>query len=204
PQYPTDFTVRYTQPLLRGFRFDVNRRNIEIAKKNLSLSDSQFRQRAIETIAAVEQTYWDLVFTMRNLQVQIDALKHARTQLESNQRQVDRGVLAPIDIVAATGQIATIEQNLYQAMETVTRAENTLKTLLLMERSDARWSRPITPISPIALEAPRLGLDVAVSEALKNRPEIEQLETSKEINKIDERYFRDQTKPQIDLVGSYT
>ncbi|CAN5489252.1 hypothetical protein BH18ACI1_BH18ACI1_11990 [soil metagenome] len=30
------------------------------------------------------------------------------------------------------------------------------------------------------------------------------MQSNAEINKIDERYFRDQTKPQIDLVGTYT
>src|SRR5687767_8359808 len=53
PQFPTAATLTYTQPLLRGLRFDINRRNIEIAKKNLSLSDAQFRQRAIEVITQV-------------------------------------------------------------------------------------------------------------------------------------------------------
>jgi HAE1 family hydrophobic/amphiphilic exporter-1 len=204
PQYPTALTLSYTQPLLRNFRFDNNRRQIEIAKKNLSLSDAQFRQQAIEVISQVEQAYWSLVFALRNLQVQIDAVKQARTQLESNQRLVAKGVLAPIDVVAATSQITTFEQTVYSAQETVTRAENTLKTLMLPERTSAIWSRPITPVSPITLDPPRIGLDVAVSEALTNRPEIAQLAASTEINKIDQRYYRDQTKPQVDLVGSYT
>ena len=204
PQYPTVLNMSYTQPLLRNFRIDANRRTIEIARKNLSLSDAQFRQRAIEVISQVEQAYWNLAFALRNLQVQIDAVKQARTQLESNQRQVAKGVLAPIDVVAATAQITTFEQGVYTAQEDVTRAENTLKTLLLADRTTADWSRPITPVSPISLEAPRVGLPVALTEALKNRPEIAQLETNSEINKINEDYFRDQTKPQIDLVGSYT
>jgi HAE1 family hydrophobic/amphiphilic exporter-1 len=59
-------------------------------------------------------------------------------------------------------------------------------------------------VTPTALSAPQIGLEVAVTEALKNRPEIEQLTKSTEINQIDERFFRNQTKPQIDLVGSYT
>lgn len=204
PQFPTDFTVSYTQPLFRGRRFDVNRRNIEIARKNLSLTDSQFRQRAIEVIALVEQSYWNLAFALRNLQVQIDAVKQARTQLESNQRQVNQGVLAPIDVIAATAQITTFEQSVYTAQEDVTRAENTLKTLMLPDRTTDTWSRPITPVSPISLEPPRIGLEIAVSEALANRPELTQLETNKEINQIDLRYYRDLTKPQIDLIGSYT
>jgi HAE1 family hydrophobic/amphiphilic exporter-1 len=204
PQFPTALTATYTQPLWRGLRFDNNRRQIEIAKKNLSLTDAQFRQRAIEVISQVEQSYWDLAFALRNLQVQIDAVKQARVQVESNQRLVRSGVLAPIDIVAANTQVSTFEQNVYTAQEDVTRAENTLKTLILPDRSAAMWSRPLTPVTPVNLEAPRVALEVAVSAAINNRPELAQLQTSSEINQIDTRFFRDQTKPQIDLVGTYT
>ena len=204
PQFPTVLNFSYTQPLLRGLKTDNNRRLIEIAKKNLSLSDSEFRQRAIEVIAQVEAAYWNLAFSLRNLQVQIDAVKQARTQLDSNQRQVSKGALAPIDVVAATAQIATFEQAVYAAQEVVTRTENTLKTLLLADRTSTEWSRPITPVSPISLDPPKVSLELALSEALKNRQEIAQLQTNSEINKINEEYFRDQTKPQIDLVGSYT
>jgi len=204
PQLPTDFTIEYVQPLLRNRSFDISRRNIEIAKKNLSLSDAQFRQQAIEIIAQVEQSYWDLVFALRNLQVQIDAVKQARTQLESNQRLVAKGVLAPIDIIAATTQITTFEQNVYTAQEDVTRAENTLKTLMLPDRASEIWTRPITPVSEISLDPPKFGLDIALTEAMRNRPEISQLQAQNEINKIDERFFREQKKPQIDLYGSYT
>lgn len=204
PQFPSALTLAYTQPLFRGRRFDIRRRNIEIAKKNLSLTDAQFRQRAIEVIAQVEQAYWDLAFSLRDLQVQIDAVKQARLQLESNQRLVSKGVLAPIDIVAANAQISTFEQNVFTAQENVTRAENTLKTLLLADRNSPVWARPITPVSEVNLDVPRIGLEIAVADALRNRPEITQLETTAESNRIDQRFFRDQTKPQIDLVGTYT
>lgn len=204
PQFPSLLTFTYTQPLFRNFRFDNNRRLIEIAKKNLSLSDSQFRQRAIDVITAVEQAYWNLAFGLKNLQVQIDAVKDARTQLESNQRLVQSGVLPPIDLVAANAQITLFEQSVFVAQEEVTRTENALKALMLAERTDVKWSRPITPVSPVNLDPPKIGLEVAVADALKGRPEIVQFDASAEINKIDERYYRNQTKPQIDLVGSYT
>lgn len=204
PQFPAALTFTYAQPLLRGLRFDQNRRAIEIAKKNLSLTDAQFRQRAIETITQVEQAYWDLVFALRNLQVQIDAVKQARTQVESNQRLVQQGVIAPIDIVAAGTQVTTFEQNVYTAQEAVTRAENTLKTLILPDRTAPLWAKPITPVTPISLEAPRVPLEQATTAALRSRPELAQLQTSAEINQIDARYFRDLTRPQFDLVGTYT
>ncbi len=116
-------TLSFTQPLWRGFRFDNNRRTIEIAKKNPNLTDAQFRRRAVETIAQTESAYWDLIFALRNLQVQIDAVKQARTQIESNQRLVSKGALAPIEIVSADTQITTFEQNVYTAQESVTTAK---------------------------------------------------------------------------------
>ena len=204
PQYPTNFTLSYTQPLLRNFGIDNNRRQIEIAKQNLSLSDAQFRQKAIDVISQVEQAYWNLAFALRNLSVQIDAVKQARTQLESNQRQVDKGVLAPIEVVAATAQVTNFEQLVYAAQESVTRSENSLKSLMLPDRTSSEWSRAITPVSPISLEAPKTGLATAIADALKNRQEISEFETRSALNKIDQDYFRNQAKPQIDLVGTYT
>jgi outer membrane protein TolC len=204
PQFPSSLTFNYTQPLLRDRRFDGNRRSIEIAKRNRSISDAQLRIKAMDVISGVESAYWDLTFALRNLQVQTDTLKQAKEQLESNKRLVEKGVLAPIEIVAANAQISTFEQTVFLAQESVTRAENTLKTLLLPDRSSPEWARPLTPVTPVSLRSPIMSLDAAIQTAMKNRPEVEQWATTEEINKIDERYYRDQKKPQIDLYGIYT
>jgi outer membrane protein TolC len=204
PQFPSSLVFNYVQPLWRGRTIDNNRRTIEIAKKNLDMTDAQLRQRAIEVVAAVERAYWDLVFALRNHQVQIETLRQSREQLESNRRLVSSGVLAPIEIVSATAQVTTFEQTVFQALDAVTRAENTLKTLLLPDRRSPEWSRALTPVTPVEVIVPSIGLEVAVAEAMKNRPEIDQLEATAEINQIDQRFYRNQTKPQIDLVGSYT
>src|SRR4029079_19144788 len=126
PQYPTTLSFSYSQPLWRGLKIDNTRRQIQIARKNLSLTDAQFRQRAIDTITNVQRAYWDLVFALRSLQVQRDAVTVARTQLEHNQRLVREGQLAPIDVVAAEAQISSYEQGVFSALEDVSRSENLL------------------------------------------------------------------------------
>jgi HAE1 family hydrophobic/amphiphilic exporter-1 len=50
PTVSNGFSFSYTQPLLRGRKTDDTRRRVEIAKKNLSLTDAQFRRRATEVI----------------------------------------------------------------------------------------------------------------------------------------------------------
>jgi HAE1 family hydrophobic/amphiphilic exporter-1 len=203
PQYPTALTFNYTQPLIRGLRFDNNRRLIEIAKKNLNLTDAQFRQRTIEIITQVQRTYWDLVFSLRNLQIQRDAVRDARTQLEHNKRLVEEGVLAPIDVVAAEAQVSGYEQTVYTALEEVQRAENNLKNLVAENRQSPFWNVSIIPTDPVDLAPPVVDLNAAMDEALSNRPELQQSTVAREINEIDQRYFREQTKPQVDVIGSY-
>jgi outer membrane protein len=203
PQYPTALTFNYTQPLWRGLRFDNNRRQIEVAKRNLSLTDAQFRQRTIETITAVQRAYWDLVFALRNLQVQRDAVRDARTQLEHNKRLVAEGVLAPIDVVAADAQVSGYEQSVYSALDDVSRAENNLKNLIAENRQSPFWNVSVIPTDPIDLDPPAVTLPDAMESAIQNRPELKQSDVVAEINRIDQKYFREQTKPQVDLIGSY-
>jgi len=204
PGYSTRLSVSYTQPLMRGLKTDDTRRRIEIAKKNLTLTDVQFRQRATDVITRVEHAYWELVHALKNLQVQNEAVKQTRVQVETNKRQVAQGVLAPIDVVEAEAQVKIYEQNVYAAQEEVTKTENALKTLMLPDRTAALWSRALVPVTPVNLEAPRMLLSDAINLALESRFELAELRTSKDINDINKRFYRDQTKPQVDLTASYS
>lgn len=204
PQYNTNLVFSVTQPIFRGRTFDQPRRTIEIAKRNLSLTDAQFRQRTIEIITNVQRAYWDLTYALKNLQVQRDSLKDAKEQLAHNRRLVEEGQLAPVDITAAQTQVANFEQNVYAALEDVNRNENTLKNLIAENRTAPIWNYSIVPTDSIDLDVPNTTLPEALTLALENRPEIEINNVQKDINEIDRRYFKEQTKPQIDLVASYT
>lgn len=204
PQNNANITFSLTQPLFRGRSFDQNRRTIEIAKRNLSLTDVQFRQRSIEIIASVQRAYWDLTYALRNLQVQRDGVKDAKDQLAHNRRLVDEGQLAPIDIVAAETQVANFEQAVYDALNIVTLAENNLKNMIAPSRTDAIWNESVTPVDPVAIDTPLTTLNEALTAALANRPELEINDAQKDINKLDQRLYREFKKPQIDLVASYS
>jgi outer membrane protein TolC len=204
PQYPSSLNLVYTQPLFRGLRYDDNRRRIEIAKKNTSLSDEQFRQRVMEVVTRTAQAYWDLTFAQANLAVQLEAVQIARDQDASNRRQQAQGLLAAIDVVAAQRQMATFEQAAFTAQESLTTAENTLKTLILSDRGDPLWSLAIVPTTPIDTAPPVVPLRDAIDEALASRPELAQLRITRDINQADNRYFKEQTKPQVDAIVSHS
>src|SRR5207237_469348 len=203
PQYPTSLTFNYTQPIFRGRDFDQSRRQIEIAKKNLSLTDTQFRQRAIETITGVQRAYWDLVYALRNLKIQQDAVRDARAQLEHNKRLVAEGMLAPIDVVAAEAQVSGFEQSVYSALDDVNRAENTLKNLIAEDRLAPVWNVALLPTDTVDAPPPAIALPEAMDAALRTRPEVQQSDIAAAMHELDVRLAREQTKPQLDFVGSY-
>jgi HAE1 family hydrophobic/amphiphilic exporter-1 len=135
--------------------------------------------------------------------VQRDAVTAARTQLDHNKRLVEEGQLAPIDVVAAEAQISTYEQGVFSALEEVSRAENTLKNLIAENHQSDIWTESIVPSDAVELSVPQITLPEALKTAMENRPELQQATVVREINEIDQRYFKDQSKPAIDLVGTY-
>ena len=204
PQYNTGLGFSVLQPLFRGRKTDQTRRTIEIAKRNIELSDTQFQQRSIETVANVQKAYWDLTYALRNLQVQRDSIRDAKDQLEHNRRLVVEGQLAPIDIVAAETQVANFEQAVYDALNGVNVAENILKNLVSPNRTSAIWSESLMPVEPVEVAVPATSLIEAMDAALNSRPELAINKAQKDINSIDQQLYREQKTPQIDLIASYS
>lgn len=202
PQLNSSLGFAVVQPMFRGRKFDQQRRTIEIAKRNISLTDTQFRQRSIETVAAVQKAYWDLTYALRNLQVQRDAVRDAKSQLDHNRRLVNEGQLAPIDIVASETQVANFEGAVYDALNTVNLSENVLKNLISPNRSDAIWSEALTPVEPVEQTTANTTLTEAMDLAIDNRPELEINKVQKDINLLDQKLYREQKKPQIDFTAS--
>jgi len=204
PQYNTALNIQIRQPILRNFSIDDARRRINIAQRRLDLSDSQFRQRAIEIVARVQRSYWDLVFALRDVQIQQESVELARNQLERNRRMVNQGTVAPIDLVSVEVELEKRNENVLTATETVTRAENALKQLMLGGTESGIWNQPLIPTETPDLSGTNFALADAVAAALANRPELSQSKLQQEINKVEVKFFENQTKPQVDLIASYT
>jgi len=198
PQFPTSLNLNLTQPLWRGMRFDANRYRVQVARKNQKLTDEQFRQRVIEITTQAIQAYWELSFAYRNLAVQIEAVRLAEQQDASNRRQVDQGLLAPADVIQTQTQIATYQQNVFTAQDALTRAENSLKALILATREDLLWGAALLPETLPDTRPLAPPLNEAIQLALSMRPELAESAINIEINKLDAKLSHDQAKPQID------
>jgi HAE1 family hydrophobic/amphiphilic exporter-1 len=202
PQYPSSLTLNLTQPLWRGFRIDAGRRALKIARKNRDLSSEQLRQRVIERVTQAVQLYWELVYARQNLDVQKEAVRLAVEQYDSNRRQAEQGLLAPIEVVAAQTQVATFQQGLAMAQQVLATAENNLKQMMASERSDPIWNTALIPETQLDTDAVPPTLEEALETALASRPELAESVINIAINKVNTRYYKDQMKPQVNAIAT--
>jgi len=202
PFYSSNLSLTFNQPLWRNRSIDSNRRAIRIQKKFIEQSDSDFRQRTIQIISQVQAAYWNLVFALRNQQNQLESLNLARQNMSNIEAQIEAGAKAPLDRAQVQTDIATRETNLFLATQNVSVAENTLKQLMLRGPDASEWTAQITPTDNPALDLSPINLTLALDEAHKNRPELRRLNLQKDINGIDLQFYRNQTKPQVDLTGT--
>src|SRR5215813_540584 len=198
PFYSADIGVLFTQPLLRNRSIDVYRHDIRIQRKRLTQSDFDFRLSVIAVIAQVQQSYWELVYALRDQRNQISSLNLAREQLHMIEERVSVGASAPLERAQALTQIATCETNLLTATQYVATTENALKQLILRDPTAAAWSTRIEPTDQPPLQPAPVNLQDALVEAFTNRPELNRLRLQKEINSIDIQYYRNQTLPRVD------
>jgi HAE1 family hydrophobic/amphiphilic exporter-1 len=202
PFYSSNLSLQFTQPLLRNRPIDNNRRQIRIQKKRLEQSDADFRQRTIEVISRVQQAYWELVFALRDQQNQLANLNLSRENLRNVEAQIAAGAKAPLERAEVQVELANRESSLLIAVQNVSIAENNLKNLIFKDPESPEWTTQITPTDSPSFDQAPVNLNEALKEARENRPELRRLRLQNDINRIDLQFFKNQTRPQIDLVST--
>src|SRR5687767_5460034 len=202
PFWSSNLSLTFNQPLLRNRAIDNNRRQIRIQRKRVDQSDADFRQRTIEIITRVQQAYWELVFALRDQQNQLANLNLSRESLRNIEAQIAAGAKAPLERAEVLTEFANRETALLTAVQQVAVAENNLKVLIFKEPNTPDWSAQLTPTETPKFDTTPVNLPEALKAARDNRPELRRLRLQNDINDIDVQFFRNQTKPRIDLVGT--
>lgn len=202
PSYSSSLGVSFTQPLWRDRSIDRTRRDIRIQRKRLEQTDAEFRRRTIEIIAQVQRAYWDLVFALRDEQNQIANLNLARENFRRTEAGVTAGASAPLERAEVQTELSNRESSLLLSSQNVSVAENNLKALMLKDALAREWSAALVPTDQPSFDTAPVNLSDALNEARANRPELRRLRLEQDVSDIDLQYFRNQTRPRVDLTAT--
>jgi outer membrane protein len=198
------FTV--TQPLLRGFGIELNRRYIQIAKNNTKIAELVFRQQAIDTVAGIARLYTDLVSLNEDVKVKRESVKLAEQLYEDNKNKVDQGSLAPIELTRAQAQVAVTRQALISAEGLVEQQELIVKTAITrggLANPAIRAAHIVaTDTLPDPGTEPAPPVDGLIADALRNRPDLAQGGIQVQNSGIALKGSLNALRPELDLVGT--
>jgi outer membrane protein len=130
PSVAQSLSLTIQHNLLQGRGIAVNERSIVVARNNLAMSDLAFHTTVLRTVATTLNAYWALVGDYEDLQAKQDALTTAQLFTDDNQKRVDLGALAPIDLITSKSQLATSQLDLVNSQTALAQDELRLKNLI--------------------------------------------------------------------------
>lgn len=193
------------QPLLQNRRIDPARRAIRLAHADRSNSDAKLRRVIADTTAATERAYWNLVAARSAVGVRESAVKIAEAQRDDTNVRIKAGTQATSDLAQTNAEVEKRRAELITAIETQTRAENALKSVIAGNANDELWTQTIiTSATEQPSNRATIETTTAIQQALNHRPELEELQARLAHNDIDIEANADRVRPQLDLIASYT
>ena len=192
-----------TQPLLRNAWFEPNLRDLRVAQNDRLAADARLQAAVLDTVAEVEQAYWDLVFVRRELDIKRRLLRLTEEFLASNRQRAEVGIVAPIEVLRSEAEVASQRAALLQAENSVKRAADRLRRLLRGPKFDVVATGDIVPADSPTEDEPVVDLKHALYLALSQRPELRAVRTDLESRGIDIRVAKNELLPRLDLTAFY-
>jgi len=203
PRYGSTLTFEFTQPLLRNFGPRATRQQIIVAQNNRAISASDFRRTLMDTVTRVEDAYWNLVYSIENLRAGQESLKYARDFLHKNQKELEAGLIAPLEIFNARAEVAGREADIIQAEADVRNSEDVLRTLINLPAAEGEAPPVLVPTDSPRLDEKTMTLDEAVGLAFENRPELEAGRIRIRTSDVNLSVARNGLLPVLNLSASY-
>lgn len=194
----------FSQPLLRGFKLDNARVNLQTAERRRAITDIALQQRIVFTEAAVKFAYLNLVAAIEGKKVAEQNLGIVEQSLAQSKSRVAVGQSPEIEIIQFQAQVARERESVIRADAQIATAEDNLRTLILDPSRPDFWLVRLTPTDQIQLAPKDVNLDEAIKTALANRLDLVVEQRLMEITNLNIDLNKNSTLPGIDVNASYT
>lgn len=175
PAFTPRLSLSLNHPLLRntfnGFR------ELELRENAVSGADWSLKDQAIDTVAQVQNAYWDLVLYRERLGVLSQSLKILEDLLNMNQEKQKAGFLSRIDVLQTEARIASSRAGLLDARRNLENTEDRLKQLLNPKTADSfvAWDSELSPSDRPEFKVYPAAVDASYQTALQKRPDYQKL-----------------------------
>jgi outer membrane protein TolC len=203
PSITSSLQAIFSQPLLRNFKTDAARAELEISRRNRTIADLQLRERGAQVAADAEAAYWALVAATTAVDVQQRSLDLALELERTNRARVDVGQSPPLDLVSAQAEVAQRREDLIVARTLALQAEDLLRTIVLDPKNPEYWTLKIEPADRVPTVGAPPDVDAAVRRALAERADLAEARRQIENSETTVTLARNDTLPDLRAQATY-
>ncbi len=175
PAINAQVDVTFRQALLRGFGRANQEYQIEISRKNVEISEQEFRRRASELILQVQDRYWELEYSLGDVQVKEKSLQLAQTVLGQNRERFAVGTGARLQVVESEAEAALRQEELIRSRYTYRLVQDQLIQLVTNYEDPRQFPGEIVPSDPATSpNVPMESFEELQQLGTSSRPEVQQ------------------------------
>jgi len=202
PRFENALELTFTHPLLQNFGIAVNRAPIHQGELREQIAEQGVIQAILDTVFAVHQGYWQLVFRIQDLAAKRQSQKLAEDFLAENTVRVELGTLAPIELVQAETRVKTREGDVIVAESELREADDRLKAILNIPESMGSWSVRLQPTdSPPFSADTTFTVEEQVDIAMRQRPDYLSSQLDIRVRESLRDEARNLSLPRLDVIG---
>lgn len=198
PEYTSSAVLNLSQPLLKNFGRDYTYAGLRIAESELASERLRLygtiNQIAAEALAA----YVDVIFALERIKVNQETIRLAQQLKEENERRLEQGRMAPIDVIQAESAIAQAQTELILSESFLVERSNVLKGIIFTDFSKNRETQLI-PISELTESLPPLDRGMLMAQALQTNPNYQAALQNAETEELRLQFAELDRWPTLDL-----
>lgn len=200
PEYSATSSIDITQPLLRGFGPSA-RAAYSSARRQYDAALARYEQAVLDIEADVENKYWDLYASERDLAVQVVIRERGQAFLNQATLRAQAGLVGPSDVAKARVFVADQEQQVLDREEALGRTSDEFASMI-GQRPGGEQLRYRTSDEPSASYSGLEGVDPLLHRAFENNRRIKAAEFEVQAARARETGGKWDAWPTLDLVGS--
>lgn len=199
-QVTPDLTLSIVQPLLRNGRDYVTTRPIRDAEYDVRIEEARLKAAVLKVMADTKRAYYRWNLAENTIAVIAAAIKRDELLVESSEALLEAGIVTIRDVVSARISLTKDSERMVSARADAETARNTLLDILgLPFEADVELRDREIGFAPIPLEPAKW-----IAAAVKNRPEVMEIEEQLSKSALNVRIAGNTLLPQVDFVGSYS
>lgn len=201
PEYTSSAMLTLSQPLLRGAGLKANLAESRIAGAEMRAAEQGLRGRIDQIATNVLDAYIESLYARELVRVITDRIALAEQLRAENEKRLQQGLMAPIDVMQAESTKAAAEIELIRANSFLVETENRLRALIFSDflaAADTRFAL-LDPLHEVSLAE---SLPALRNLALERNAEYQVALQRVAAEEQRVRYTRNQFLPRVDLQAS--